>query len=194
MYARRRTCLTADTCLGPARDAVSYKRVMMDTNIYEKSDFIGQPRPELDAAWDGLLKYQYQAVRPSQLAEAQSVTLNDVTGRVIIQLEAYHTLNCLNFVRKFAFRTYYNMTDDQANIQNFGQCLERVRQTTMCYGDISVSTYVWAEGHLIPFPNFRLEHECRDWSRLETWAMEHKLPPLGDEVLKHPTYGATGII
>lgn len=188
---------------------------MMDTNIYEKSDFIGQPRPELDAAWDGLLKCkfcdstvwsaltlthalwkpdQYQAVRPSQLAEEQSVTLNDVTGRVIIQLEAYHTLDCLNFVRKFAFRTYYNMTDDPANIQYFGQCLERVRQTTMCYGDISVSTYVWAEGHLIPFPNFRLEHECRDWNSLETWAMEHKLPPLGDELLKHPTYGNIMVI
>ncbi|KAK6223283.1 hypothetical protein LQW54_000400 [Pestalotiopsis sp. IQ-011] len=129
----------------PAREAVSYERVMMDTNIYEKSDFIGQPRPELDAAWDGLLKSlskqdQYQAVRPSQLAEEQSVTLNDVTGRVLIQLEAYHTLNCLNFVRKFAFRTYYNMTDDPANIQHFGECLERVRQTTMCYGDISART------------------------------------------------------
>lgn len=202
--------ITANSSLGPARDAVNYERVTLDTNIYEQSDFIGQPRPEMDAAWDGLLKCefctsilkvawslteafgyidQYQAVQPSEFAGEQSVGINDVTERLLIQLEAYHTLDCLNFVRKFAFRTYYNMTDSMANVQRFGQCLDRVRQTTMCYGDVSVSTYVWREGHLMPFPNFRLAHECRDWGSIEQWAEEHKLPPLGDELLNHPTYG-----
>lgn len=41
---------------GPARSAVQYVRQTLDTNLYIKSVFFAPPGPDIDAAWDDLLK------------------------------------------------------------------------------------------------------------------------------------------
>lgn len=200
---------------GPARTAVEYERKVIDTNIYIKNDFIGEPRPEMDVAWEELLKStlrssphshnldnlliydvadQYSAVSPSELVDESSVKLNDVTGRVLITLEVFNSLNCLNYIRKFTFRSYYNKNDTDseqfdAEVKHFGKCVERVRQTIMCYGDISFGTYVWIKDRLAPFPNTRNVHECKKWSNIQQWIEEHATPDLGNAMLMHPEFG-----
>lgn len=107
----------------------------------------------------------------------------------MVTLEVFNTLDCLNFIRKFTFRSYYNITDATEEIERFGQCIETVRQTLTCYGDISLNTYAWRKNRRLPFPDFRIDHECRDWNSIQKWTEDHRLPPLGDEMLEHPTFG-----
>lgn len=167
----------------------------------------------MDAAWDDLMECesfncfqngtatqsksvtsldQYIAVMPSQLGDDTSVSLNDVTGRVLITLEAYSTLDCLNYVRKYTHRSYYNITKDDAGTLLFGKCIDKVREAVMCYADISFNTFTWVPQSLTPFPNFRVDHECKDWDRIVQWAKENQPPNLGSELLMHPKLGKSG--
>ncbi|KAK9434863.1 tat pathway signal sequence [Metarhizium brunneum] len=178
----------------PARPAVEYERKIIDSNLYVKNEYLGEPRPEMDAAWDGLLRDTFVAVSPSELLPESSVKLNDVTERVLVTLEVFNTMNCLNNVRKFAFRSYYKnssilLENYDTQVERFGKCIEKIRQAIMCYSDISFSTYVWVKGFLNPFPNFRIAHECKNWNRIQQWAEDHRTPDLGDELLMHPIFG-----
>lgn len=136
-----------------------------------------------------MLVDKYAAIPPTKILPQQSVALNDVTERAVITLEVFNSLDCLNYIRKFTFRSYYNITDGHAEVQHFGKCIEAVRQTLSCYADISSITYMWRKNRRLPFPDFRIDHECRDWSSIEQWAEDHSLPPHGDEMLIHPTFG-----
>jgi hypothetical protein len=42
----------------------------------------------------------------------------------------------------------------------------------MCTGDVAVHTYVWTEERPLPFPDFKVERKCRQWSRLEEFAKQ----------------------
>lgn len=137
---------------------------------------------------------KYSAVSPTELLPGHSVVLNDVTERAVVTLEVFNSLDCLNYIRQFTFRSYYNITDSHGEVERFGQCIETVRQTISCYADVSLNTYAWRKNKRLPYPDFRIEHECRDWGSIQQWAEDHRLPPLGDEMLEHPTFGKIGRI
>lgn len=81
---------------------------------------------------------------------------------------------------------YPNMTEDQRRregphvgksreskaeaIANSNQdhCLEYWREAAMCRGDTTLSTFQWAEGR--PFSHVYSDHDCVNWSALDTWA------------------------
>jgi hypothetical protein len=132
---------------------------------------------------------KFSAVSSTKLLPEHSVVLDDVTERAVITLEVFHSLDCLNFIRKFIFRSYYNISDSHTEVERFGQCIEAVRQTLMCYSDISLITFAWRKGRFLPFPDFLIDHECRDWDNIQQWAEQHSLPPLGEKMVEHPTFG-----
>ena len=51
-------------------------------------------------------------------------------------------------------------------------CVETLRQTLMCHGDISLLTYNWVEGREMPYPNFNTIHTCKKWDTLVEWNMK----------------------
>jgi len=134
------------------------------------------------------------AVHPSQLKGKTSVQLQDGTGRVLINLDVFHNLHCLNMVRERLFPSYYMNSShhrDGEDIQlgHINHCIDAIRQSLMCHGDIAIGTYSWKMDHPIPWPNFHIEHECRNWDRILEWAEKHHVPSLKGEILMHPIYG-----
>ena len=50
-----------------------------------------------------------------------------------------------------------------------------LRQKLICDADGALITYNWLKNHYYPHPNFNVEHQCRDYSRLLEFAEERRL-------------------
>lgn len=60
-------------------------------------------------------------------------------------------------------------------------CVEMLRQTLMCHGDMSLLTYNWVRGRDVPYPNFKTVHTCKKWETLTGWNMDrHSAAVIGD--------------
>lgn len=68
-------------------------------------------------------------------------------------------------------------------------CIDNLRQNIMCKGDVSLVTFDWVDEDRAPKPNFEIQHECRNWERIDMWAKEHAFDIFDETTLVHPTLG-----
>ena len=135
---------------------------------------------------------QNTAVSQAELGGRKSIQLSDGADRVLVKLDVFYNLNCLNTIRKYLFRDYYgssNDTNDHEQQVVVNECIDMIRQSLMCHGDIAIETYRWKADRLPPWPIFHIEHECRNWDSILQWAKEHHVPSLQGGILKHPIHG-----
>lgn len=197
---------------------MKWEKVVLDNGLAIDNPFKGEPRPELDTSWESLIICkksiviniastfilcflltnwdldQNLAISKDKLDVPNSVQLSDGTNRVIFSLSVFHNLHCLNYIRKFIFRNgnYKDMfpeSDLENQLNHVGHCVDMIRQSLICEGDIAISTYDWKMDHLLPWPNFRVAHECVDWDSIMAWAKEHAAPSLYGNILMHPKHG-----
>jgi len=67
-------------------------------------------------------------------------------------------------------------------------CLELLRQSAVCKGDISVTAFKWLkQGSLIePTTREGTPHQCVDWDRLSGWAKARSVDLFDPELLVKP--------
>jgi hypothetical protein len=102
----------------------------------------------------------------------------------ITSLDVYHQLHCLNDIRKSIIQ--YNITGeklDRLQTMHKFHCIDSIRQSLMCNADLSLIHWYWAPHPGKHFPNATTTHICRKWSKIEEWAVEHRL----DENMFDPT-------
>jgi hypothetical protein len=178
----------------PAQTAVQYKRQTIVHNLKDDGAFRGPPRPELDEAWGDLLKYNNLRLSGEDLQRANltSVSLNDEQGGYLASLDVFHTLHCVNKIRKMYYSEYYHDPNPLADQQeHFDHCIDLLRQVIMCHGDVSLHTYSWIDELRVPWPSMQTEHQCRKWDTLMEWSEEHHIPDLTGPILTHPTLGVS---
>lgn len=195
----------------PAIAAVEYKKQTIVHNLEDNSKYRGPPRPEQDAAWEGLLQCTWKLlpvipvrvltrmcqdnnlrVQKEDLEKANttSVPLNDDQGGYLATLDVFHTLHCVNKIRKSYYSDYYHDPNPLADQQeHFDHCIDLLRQVIMCHGDVSLHTYEWKDGYRWPWPSMRTEHQCRNWDKLMDWSKEHYVASLTGPILSHPSLG-----
>ncbi|TQW00911.1 tat pathway signal sequence [Cordyceps javanica] len=174
--------------------AVEYQKQTIVHEVFEKSKFRGMPRPEVDEAWDDLLRYNDIRVQKADLEKANitSVPLNDEQGGYFVTLDVYHTLHCVNHVRMSYYSDYYRNPNPIAQQrEHFDHCIDLLRQTLMCHGDISLHSFEWIDDYRFPWPTERTEHQCRNWDKLVAWSRAHSIPDLEGPILTHPTLGTS---
>lgn len=175
------------------------------------NDFWGEPSPAVDAAWSSILKCKEIKSRikisrplnadvepdrnvavPRNELDAigrQSIALSDGSDRVVINLDVFHSLYCLNFIRESIFDEYYKSKDSKATQRNHvSQCLADLLSALRCHADVSMETYRWMQGRLLPYGRFDIEHECRSWESIVKWSTEHSVELQGP-ILQHPGLG-----
>ncbi|KAK4090436.1 hypothetical protein Purlil1_5108 [Purpureocillium lilacinum] len=173
----------------PAKAAIKYEKQMIVHNLADNGKYRGPPRPEQDAAWEDLLRYNNLRVQKEDLdkANATSVPLNDDQGGYLATLDVFHTLHCVNKIRKSYYSDYYHDPNPLADQQeHFDHCIDLLRQVVMCHGDVSLHTYQWKEDYRWPWPSMQTEHQCRNWDKLMDWSKEHYIPSLTGPILSHP--------
>lgn len=123
-------------------------------------------------------------------ANLTSVPLNDEQGGYLASLDVFHTLHCVNKIRKSYYSDYYHDPNPLADQQeHFDHCVDLLRQVVMCHGDISLHTYEWKDDYRWPWPTMQTEHQCRNWDKLMVWSEDNYIPSLTGPILSHPSLG-----
>ncbi|KAI8632404.1 hypothetical protein F5Y19DRAFT_492239 [Xylariaceae sp. FL1651] len=114
-------------------------------------------------------------------------------GDYIGTLNVFHDLHCLRRVTRLLYESHYfpNITseDRHLNLLHAQHCLDRLRQSIQCRGDISVATYLWDQRQAFPIANFTSLHECVNWDALHAWAHGRQVDVFEPGLLIHPTLG-----
>ena len=54
-------------------------------------------------------------------------------------------------------------------------CIDILRQSLMCTADAGVFSYVWVDRYPKPFPDFSVQHKCRNFDAVLGWAEENQV-------------------
>ncbi|PIG81013.1 hypothetical protein AARAC_006062 [Aspergillus arachidicola] len=117
-----------------------------------KPQYAGPPSPEIDAAWAELLRGEFPAIT-DQEAEPYKPHIQKFpdTGNYHFELDVFHSLHCLNYIRMYLDKDYYSahlehhdsfIRNSSHMPDNWGQvhlhhCLEQVVQAVICHADLS---------------------------------------------------------
>lgn len=70
---------------------------------------------------------------------------------------------------------------------SLAHCIDSIRMSLECHGDLSLVPQRWADGWGEPWPVVESLHVCRDYDRIQKWA--HSRQPKVAGLLVHPTLG-----
>jgi len=143
-----------------------------------RPQYAGTPSPEVDEAWDDVM-LALEIVLTGDEAESvagKTAEEPDQPGHWRFSLDVYHSLHCVNVVRKGLDPLYYHPDGKRAYFyrMHVDHCVDYLRQVIQCQVDLTPLYYDLSRVHeqdtLVPI--FGAEHTCRDWEKLHEWAMQ----------------------
>jgi hypothetical protein len=74
-------------------------------------------------------------------------------------------------MRKRLHPDYY--TGLKPEPEHVRHCIGQIRQSLMCFGDVSINVYQWSPNHQSAFLRTDVPHTCRDFDKIQQWAKEN---------------------
>ncbi|KAI0154554.1 hypothetical protein GGR57DRAFT_466020 [Xylariaceae sp. FL1272] len=140
--------------------------------------YAGEPSPEIDKAWEDLLGATDLKLDMSDLYGAERASVHTADGKgVLITLDVYHSLHCLDLVRKAIDFRYYYPTGQVPYFyrSHLDHCVDYLRQGIQCQSDLSPLKYAQSEPNNITIPVFNgTAHTCRNFTKVHEWAMQRR--------------------
>ncbi|KAI0151869.1 hypothetical protein GGR57DRAFT_492858 [Xylariaceae sp. FL1272] len=99
------------------------------------------------------------------------------------RVDVFHQIHCLDALRREAhFEHYYgrkypggfNETDEMHRL-HLSHCLHLLLQNIMCTANTDVYTHIWTDTVPWAFPDFNINHRCRDFSAIQEWQEKHAI-------------------
>ncbi|KAF2210011.1 hypothetical protein CERZMDRAFT_13606, partial [Cercospora zeae-maydis SCOH1-5] len=149
-----------------------------------QSKYAGKPSDSIDEAWDELIHDRYFLISDEEANEAwgPDYILNYRTpdkstekGGYLAGLEVFHTLHCLNVLRMQLYANYYHGSSNdtgRAEQYHLDHCIDMIRQTIQCFGDLSPVPHRWWPGLGKPFIYPTQMHTCRNFTKIRAWASQ----------------------
>ncbi|KAJ5306795.1 hypothetical protein PENANT_c003G08188 [Penicillium antarcticum] len=148
--------------------------------------YFGLPSPEIDAAWDDLLRGEFVDMTEEEAAPFDADLNTDPTKHHYhMEPDMFHSLHCLNAIRMKLDSDYYSQhmghhqtfnqriqesphfPDDWSRI-HMDHCLDQLRQSIQCQGDMSpVPLYFFGGDHI--GLGVGQTHTCRKWGPMRKW-------------------------
>jgi len=164
-----------------------------------ESPYRGPPRPELDRAWQSLMKgFDMRVPYPGWTSPSSPnftmVRLNDGTNEGMAVPTVLHELHCLRTIREYFLPEHYPITaaryphaPGELNV-HVDHCIDNLRTLSMCHADMTLMTYEWWDR--TPFPQVvpMSQHKCANWEKLTNWIQDRAFNRRGD-ILVHPKTG-----
>ncbi|KAI4247944.1 MAG: hypothetical protein L6R42_009450, partial [Xanthoria sp. 1 TBL-2021] len=186
-------CIKAQSIWSPALEATTpLRHVKFNGTLDYPSVFRGPPNPTQDAAWQTLVNRESVGAfglptagfrRLNQTLDGNTTRLSDYQGgQLFATLEVFHQLHCLNFIREYTHKDYYesrspSFTDSPEMVRiHVDHCIEILRQKLTCDADVGVITYNWVAVRDLPWPNFNVLHKCRNFEGVVEWSKKHNAP------------------
>lgn len=107
------------------------------------------------------------------MPNATSPTNFDGT-QYVVQLDIFHTLHCLNILRKLVYPVV-NVPDDEGEgaLRHLG--VDQIRQSLQCPSDVSTLYWEWDSSVQRMLENTKTTHLCRNFENIQQWARDHAL-------------------
>ena len=153
---------------------------------HPKSIFRQPPSPEVDAAWERVetqtpIPITRQDVLNQGKDPTQAAKWPESFGfgpdAYIGRIDVFHQIHCLNRLRKHLhsnFDYYYGSERmNRYHELHVSHCLYTLLQNLMCAGNVDVYPHFWADAQDNAFPDFSINHKCRDFEAILDWHDKH---------------------
>ncbi|KAH8602871.1 hypothetical protein B0O99DRAFT_560560, partial [Bisporella sp. PMI_857] len=147
-----------------------------------------KPNPEADVIWREFeltraIIISGEDVRrlgkdPETAAKFEDAYWHFGDDAYIGQLDVFHQLHCLNVLRKLLYPAYYNNTPQrhpELYYAHYDHCVDVLYQNIICTTNTDLNTMNWMETQHHPFPDFSINHQCRDFGALVAWRKENSV-------------------
>lgn len=93
------------------------------------------------------------------------------------RVDVFHQIHCLDTLRREVYFEHYygsvypggfNQTSKMHRLHT-SHCIEYLLQRVLCQATSDVYTHMWTDGVEHPFPDFSVDHKCRDFESLKDW-------------------------
>ncbi|MCJ1355240.1 MAG: hypothetical protein MMC33_005231 [Icmadophila ericetorum] len=137
--------------------------------------YVGEPSWEIDMAWHNLSGDRDFLITE---AEAKELWPNDYPvhwhhekGGYLVGLDMFHTLHCVNNIRRLFYPEYYVVPEsaNEAKMIHFGHCIEQIRQYVMCAGDMTAYGTRYYASVDRNYADSDVTHTCRNFEKLREW-------------------------
>ncbi|ETI25970.1 hypothetical protein G647_02747 [Cladophialophora carrionii CBS 160.54] len=139
--------------------------------------YVGPPSPEIDKNWEKLTWGRYFLITEEEARASWGEEIEEYwdeqRGGYVTGLDVFHTLHCLDNMRKALHPEYYG--DGKANKNHDmhqDHCIEHMRQFIMCSGDMTPipTKYYPALGR--NYVDSDRPHTCRNFEQLRQWMVD----------------------
>ncbi|KAH8882203.1 hypothetical protein GQ53DRAFT_701340 [Thozetella sp. PMI_491] len=135
----------------------------------ENMVLFGPPSPEVDDNWARLIGSRYFSISDEEATRAwgedRYAYVEKRFGGYSAGLEVFHTLHCVNALRKSLYPDYYHAKHPHGPF-HLEHCLDALRQTIQCYGSTTlIPTRYWPGLHHNYIDSDQV-HTCRSFSFL----------------------------
>jgi len=149
----------------------------------------------VDKAWHDLLNAENIIIEPEYMRhygrEDIGVAVPDGEG-YLGTLNVYHELHCLKRIHQYMYLDSYfpDLTEHQRELNRLHNehCIDFLRMSVMCHGDVGLITYEWHQDSRIPVAN-ATSHQCINWEKLDKWTKDRTVDMMKPGWLVHPTKG-----
>ena len=159
------------------------------------SIFRQDPSPEVDKEWRRITEFGYLIITGDDIRRMGQDPANAVKAspewgfghedRYISQIDVFHQMHCVDVLRQalyfnhdYYFTSAVNDTEKLNPIHHahIGHCLHVITENIMCSGVVDVFPFMWVEGSRRPFPDFNINHKCRDFEALLEFQIKNTVP------------------
>ncbi|KAJ5113792.1 hypothetical protein N7456_002326 [Penicillium angulare] len=147
---------------------------LVRTGSSGRKEYVGDPSPELESAWEeimGAVNIFITAEEERGLGE--DLYMDPATNLYMAEPTVFHDLHCLNMIRKnlYYYWDYYPHNNRSILKPHLDHCIDSIRQSIMCTGDMTMAPIIWDfnKGRFIP--DFEVHHTCRDYDALKEWTL-----------------------
>ncbi|KAK8109313.1 hypothetical protein PG984_015114 [Apiospora sp. TS-2023a] len=133
----------------------------------ENMVLFGTPSEQIDNNWDRLISDRYFSVSEEEATRAwgdrRHEYVDEEEGGYTAGLDVFHTLHCVNALRKALHQDYYGTRHSPFHVEH---CLDILRQTIQCYGSTTLIPTRFREGKEHNYIDSDQTHVCRSFSAL----------------------------
>jgi len=156
---------------------IQYERVVFNQAIYgERTVYMGGSK-EANDSWSELVTHGIV-----KLGEETASRLHDPTvrfeeedGQYVVGVEMWHQLHCVNMMRQMLWAetspSLSALDPDSWKVKHIDHCIDIIRQTLMCHGDIGIIPFTSDPNYR---PLFNATRVCRKYEALRDWVDEHQ--------------------
>ncbi|KAH8811617.1 hypothetical protein F5884DRAFT_749984 [Xylogone sp. PMI_703] len=143
----------------------------------ENETYFGPPSQEIDDAWQNLWAPWGFSISEEEAKAAfgdKYVEYYDaVEGGYTAGLDIFHTLHCVDFVRRAFNLERYPFTPLHGPL-HLQHCIDIIRQSIICYGSTTLIPTKYYRGIGHNYIDSNQVHTCRDIGELRDWVRERQ--------------------